>query len=495
MPGLLRVPFHRDEMLTSYISRTACANGRPDLHAFCHDLGLDLSGIMRGVAASISKLEKTLGSDPGELADRALIKTDTRNIRLGDMMFAAGSITPTARKYCPACLEADRQDRSRLAGTRTYARLQWSLSCIDACERHDVRLVPVQADVDSDWAFERISDLSSHTVVGHASLSVTTEDTIPAKSDIANPLKATAFEHFVAMRLLGERTHGPLLDAMALPAAIEAAHLFGLAKTVGKVFDWQNADIATLKKAATEGFHILSEGELGVQEALAGLAKSYSGNGSSGRAIYGTLFEIIARRPKRYDPLSEIIKRLISSAANGPRRHDPRRSMVSLQEISEKVAMTPRSVGRYLIQHGHLTTLPHNVADLEVSHHVAMTAVKALKDVASPEDIREVLGCSTAELRSMARSGLLNAVIGPIPDDARSGADRYSLLEMRSLRKELIALAKSRKPCHASLRDASTSSGKAAGDILLLLKARHFSNVSFDRTKSVFDGLRFDPVA
>lgn len=470
----------------------ARANGRTTARDLCRDLGLDLAGIDRGDRSQITKLERTFGRTSGELFDRAIRRFGTRHVRLGSITFPTTTIAPSATKFCPHCLHEDLEDPKRVPGTKAYGRIQWGMPCVSTCVRHNVELARIDRLIKcSDrascsgelWAPH---DFGAIIEVGRNGMLHT--------DPVA--FAASEFEHFVVDRLHGKKHHGALLDTLSLPAAIETAQLLGLANLFGRKFDWQNVDPTTLRQAQTGGYRILSGEEAAMRVMLESFAQNIVGRRGSLSSIYGTLFEVISRRSHDYQPIKTILR---DHAADFVSQRDHSSSKAgkptttSIIEIASKVQMTPRTVARYLVQKGYLSSLPTDVGRLTVDVDIARKAVEALRDAASFTDMQEVFGCSIAELRCIARSGLLTPVIGPIPNDAKAGIDRYSRSEMLAFRKSLGSGSHRSGDDMISLREASLQTGIPVGEILKAACNSEICNWIYSEESPVFSGFRLDP--
>lgn len=489
MTGLLQVPFFEDELLTSFVSRMARANGRADLHRFCRDLGLDRLGIIRGDVGSIANLEKALSQPAGSLTSQAFYKVGTRHIRFRDMIFAAGSIGPVARKFCPHCIHEDQANRCRMPGTRVYARLAWAMYSYNVCERHGDQLVLFE-DVNrsckagNDIAMSRASsDFCSQIDLWHP--------TDQSEVLVVAP-SSPSFERFIADRLSGRTGHGELLDKIPLPAAIEVSQLLGLAVENGQRFRWQIGERLETSSVAARGFQALKRGEIGVNAVLDQIAARADNNRSQGS--YGTLSEVLSRRPETHGAIKLL---LAKHAANNQLVLAQSESCddVSVAEIAATVGLPPRIVCRYLVQEGLLTKIPTQPASVMVTSSEAAKAVEALADAASFDDVQSILGCSLSELRSLARSGLVSQIMGPIPTHSGRGTDLYSRSSLLRLRGSVRGLCGRPTAGFIPFRTVILEFGLEAGEVLSWVTESGAAIASFDPSYPLFTGLTIDTSA
>ncbi len=240
MSGLLRVPFFGDELLTSYLSRTAVANGSESLRSFCSDVGLDYRGIIRGDSNEVAKTARLLGRPQGDLLGRRVALKGRRSVEYAGLVFDRGMMNRTPLRYCPDCLDEDDHDASRMPGTRRYARTSWAFRYVRTCERHSRPLLTLEKA-------RRWSDGLDF---------LATPLTAPAELERTST-PPSGFERFVIDRLQGRVGHGAILDGFPLPACIDLCEQLGSA-----IFSPGRQG----PRNEGHGFDVLVAGELGVLE-------------------------------------------------------------------------------------------------------------------------------------------------------------------------------------------------------------------------------------
>ncbi len=490
MSGLLHVPFFDDELLTSYLSRMARANGRTEMRSFLADLGLNARGIVRAEKVHTDKLEDILGHPPGSLRRHGFSPVDTRHVSTRGMVFPSGTVTSFAGRFCPRCLDEDSSNDKRMRGTRMYARFHWALRCVSVCHRHQHRLVGIDRPVADGWA--SLGQFADASVLAgdFCSLAENWISMRDPREVQATPCPSTGFERFVIARLGGNAGHGQILDAMPLPACIDACELVGLASRFGRLFRLSYPGSGDERAALAEGYDILAQGEGAIRPLLDRLAGSGSVNGPG---FHGSLSKMLGYRPASYDPLKAVFRdhaqKHITAVASG-NGLDGDRTTVGV--VAASVGLPARTVARYLFERGDINSMTTNPANIVITEEIARTTVGVLADVASFEELRRSLGCSVAEIRSIASSGLLKPVFGKIPQGSRAGTDLYSRSAVAVLRS--LARRRSRPALHGlvPLREATRATGSHAGEILNLVVRGRLSRVAFDGALPLFQGLKVD---
>lgn len=253
MSGLMRVPFFEDELLTSYLSRTAVANGSANLRAFCSDVGLDYKDIMLGDGNQVSKAARLLGRSEDELLGRRVASIGTRGVEYAGVVFRRGMMSRTPRRYCPDCMDEDEEDAARMPGTRRYARTSWTFQCMRTCDRHSRLLLPLHR---AGWWSDGLDFLSKPR-----------ERPSEAELTVSPPYSpSTRFERFVIERLSGMVDHGEFLDGHPLSVCIDLCEQLGLATRPGRSSPSRGTKHQARRNTAERGFAALYQGERGILE-------------------------------------------------------------------------------------------------------------------------------------------------------------------------------------------------------------------------------------
>ncbi len=485
MTGLLRVPFFENELFTSHLSRTARANGTLKMRAFCLDLGIKFDSAVCGDAEQISKLSALLGHSEDDLIARSVRAMNGGRLAIGGASFPSWALSTAAVRFCPTCLEDDERDEGRMPGVRRYARLQWAFQCIWTCHRHKRRLVPL--------AFKGVDPNPNDfcAVLETAHITEAKPGVVSAPSD---------FERFVVDRLDGQVGRGGLLDDFALPECIDLCELFGMAALKGRRFSPKNRDEAIMGAAADVGFLILKDGESGVYRELDKLASSANKRRARGTSLYGSLYELLERRPDTYDPIKRIVREhsvellpnLSGTSVFGKATGD---RWMTIAEIATASGASAELVSLYLRQHGHIPMVRKRPHGVEISPAIAHDAIKVLKDAATFNEVRAILGCTTEELWSLVLANAVKPIVGePHEHHPRSLMDRYSRADVEKLRNHVIEGASANVGLEGlvSLRIAIRRTGCNPADALTLLTERRLAFVACNPQRSIFAGVKVD---
>jgi hypothetical protein len=486
MTGLLHVPFFEDELLTSYLSRTARANGRGSLRGFCSDVGIGLDSVIHGDDEPMDRLAELLPYAKDELLTRRIAKPARRRLTLGGIAFTHRALAPAAVKFCPSCLAEDSLDRRRMAGTGRYARRHWALSCIRACERHDRLLVPfgVSRDDTGLHDFCVVLDIEAERLAAAASCSPSC-----TRSD---------FESFVLDRLAGTGGHGELLDRLPLAECIDLCECFGIASSLGKHADPRNVDAATLRSASCDGLNVLRAGETGIRSVLDRLSQSVNKRRPGGRALYGRLYDALKRNAGTCDLVvsvvnSHALERLPALSGTSLLGQPQGERWTTIGEIALTAKMSPEAVARYLLQHGHLDETPIRPRNAKVDPATGRAASNALRDAVTFSEASSLLGCSAIELTSLVRAGLVKPVLGRPALQGRSLLDRYSRSQLTKINAVVVGGAVSSPEGLIPFRQAIGQLGRCPAEAFALLLDGRLKRVACLPGLPTFKGLLVDP--
>ncbi|MBB3979579.1 hypothetical protein GGQ64_004823 [Rhizobium azooxidifex] len=482
MRGLLRVPFFADELLLSFLARTAAANGRLELRHFCSDLGLDFRGIVRGESAATAAIASALEYPTDLFEKRRLALLGSRCVRFGGETFFAGIMSYGAVHYCPECIAEDDSDQGRLPGTRRYMRTVWSLHSAEICTRHSRRLVTVR---ETAW--------SARSLEAYVPLDQSFSYVRPSASP--ERIAPNTFDIFVSERLSGYARHGPVLDALSLSACIELSPHVGMASIFGRSYSHRKPDFETLRRARMRGHDVLREGESGIQDLLDKIAPAFNADSRNCAELYGGVFDCLGRRPSAYKPVRAIL------AAHAMVRY-PRLSpgafpgcteaLVPIETISKVAGVSLRTTCTYLRQHGligsRVAAHGKELVDAEIAH----SAMLALRNTVDGPEACALLGCSPGELRSLVVSGFLIPLVGSARSPSPSKNDLYLRTHLEILRVQLISLAGPGKTISTSLRTAVRDAGCEVGDALTAILGGRIPIFEFDCSKPLLGGLRVE---
>ena len=485
MTGLLRVPFFSNELFTSHLSRTARANGTWKMRAFCLDLGIKFDSVVCGDAEQISKFSALLSYSETDLISRSVRAISGGRVAIGGASFPSWALSTAAIRFCPNCLDEDELDAARMPGVRRYARVQWAFQCIRTCHRHERLLVPLALT----GADPNPNDFCA--VLDTAHITAAKPRVFCAPSD---------FELFVIDRLDGQGGKGGLLDTFALPDCIDLCELFGMAALKGRRFSPKNRDEAFMSTAADVGFLVLKEGESGVHRELNELARSANRRRARGTSLYGSLYELLERRPSTYDPIKRIVREhsvelLPHLSGTNVFGETTGERWMTIAAIASASGASAELVSLYLRQHGHIQMVRKRPHSVEISPAIARAAIKVLKDAVTFNEVRAILGCTAEELQSLVLANAVKPIVGePHEHRPRSLMDRFSRAEVEKLRDHVIEGARANVDLEGLvfLRVAIRRTGCNPADAFSLITERRLALMSCDPKRSLFAGVKVE---
>ncbi|MGF9565113.1 TniQ family protein [Neorhizobium sp. BT27B] len=437
--GLLSVPFHPDEVLMSFLARTARANGSPHLPRFFADLGIDGPGVFSGSLPAMAKLGNLIGWSPEDLLSRHPCSRGDGRVSFCGSAFDRNSVLRSTFRYCRRCLEHDEQQEDRMPCTRTYVRTSWIVPAMYVCERHSMRFDSPHPPKRSRWPapdFSLMLDMCSN------------------RGKEAGTEHSTPFETYVSDSLAGKCGHGDVLDTLPLPSGITLCTLVGMSATFGREY-MMRMDPEVERQVRAAGYSILKSGEDGLRrhlELLAGGERVSSGAGLFGRIARDVSFMDRNREFARVRSLMDEIAFSRGISPRAPSKIGARLS--SLGHLAQSCGH-PLWVARKLL--AELGMLPTRVKEIEdrVPPDVAARIRKVLHDGLGMTDLAVRTGWPIADCRLLADAGVLQSPML----EAVSSEDRplYSLRLAASLAEMSSAAGEVEESGLVSLRDAVAS--------------------------------------
>lgn len=483
LSGLFKVPFFDDEILTSYVSRVARANGRSSSYMFCTDLGLDIHGINRGEESAIAKFAQLLGVPQNDLTARALKLDERGKAVFGDSVFGKHTLRKTKPGICAVCLAEDESDLKRLPGTRKYQRLSWVFAAVQTCVRHSCRLIEIEGFLDHRrMDFQLMLDHSGDRIA-------------------AAPIRraATAFEQFVCERLAGRKSHGEFLDSFSLSAAMSLCTLFGISAEYGKRTARRTLQDDEVATATNRGFGILLDGEVGIHRLLGELAgQDTTINTRGGYSLYGSLYKRLAKSypGAEFDRVRSIIREY--TITNVPLLSGSdvfgivsETSWLSVADIANENNIATSVIYRLLQHRGHTLTRFDAVPKT-----VGKDITNELAGMVGGKEACAILGANPTIFAKLVASGFIpvNGAPGNRKDGAYTPVRRYPRAELLRLRESLIDRAGS--TIHADMLPVWATARLTkvpAADILTHLRNGELKRVAYCEADSLLDALHVVP--
>ncbi|MFC5757969.1 TniQ family protein [Rhizobium sp. GCM10022189] len=460
--GLLRVPFFEDELLTSFVSRMARANGRLSMNAFCSDLGLKADAIATGNGREIAKLAVIFGYPEEELISRRLVGDTDRVARSGGERLPP-RLDKLHLRVCPDCLSDDEQEKSRMPGTRQYARAVWLLADVGTCTRHGLELTALP-----------YSSLQRKKSYDFCLLVDDFRGRIQQHARTGNRRIPTLLETFIMDRLAGKRAHGGILDNLDLDAGIELCRILGSAVVGGRRS--KMAEAGEDPNAVNLAFRALRHGGFELELALKRIANE-RGNGIE------TLDWLYRELRNREPP----IRRLSCLVADFVGRHctflyqaseiaaADRETWLPISKVAAESSASLVIVANLLATDD--TSPP--VARSFIRRDQAERVISSLAKSCIVAQAATMLGCSSMDCRLMIKYGLLQR-IGKRMEAPLHSSDRVSISEIENLKAKVRKRASSRKPGMTSMHRAAAMMKISRVRVLQMVLDGEFANVGFD---------------
>ncbi|TAT96175.1 hypothetical protein ELI55_27055 (plasmid) [Rhizobium ruizarguesonis] len=392
---MLKVKIHEDEILTSFLSRSARANGVERMRSFCIDLGVNLPKIKLGDRNEVTRLAETLGTSPDRLMHAAVERDGTR-IRVGHEWFDNSRLSRMHLRFCPDCVAAD---LVKNPFSSPYYRSYWLLPQVTTCVEHRKQIVeaaqPQRLETNSQDFCAIIDQLRRQA---------------PALLDPSADCQPTYFEVYVAKRLAGEMSGHPEADVLPLETVIVMSEIVGAAIAHPDVS--KRALSPEHMVAVRElGFAAIKDGRQGFLESLDKIASLAPPGSCSPHGLYGTLYTALDRSRSQgsYDVFRSVMVEhaaISGRVAPGTSIFGTRSTSATsrVRSVANDAGVAIGRVKRVLRAKG--LTAPAGAAGL-LDPSVAAAAREHFHDVWSFKNAREFLGCNLRTFNSLLSADII----------------------------------------------------------------------------------------
>lgn len=479
MSGLLKVPFFHDEILPSFLSRTAFANGRNRLRPFCRDLGLDFEALMLGEMEATRHAERVLGCAAGVLCNRRTVVLRRDVVEFAGGRFVSGVMEITPSRFCPRCFVLDDADEGRKPGVRRYHRIAWMLGAVPVCTRHSCRLVDLPARERPGDAFQALRMIDGSGLPG-----------------MNQRIEPTEFELFVTDKLTTMEASGTDRPDFSLSECIELCLPLGLAATYGPAYNMRSKGCDETRAMRQAGFEVFKRGESGFTELLDGLvSRTRSDRALRKYGLFGDIrdfldsrcnaFHIFRRQMHAHaifcDPMAFPIRH------NGPCVGEG----MSASAIAAASGSDIGSVFSYLRSHALISEDTTGDA-VFVEPDIGEASVAALSQSITEPEASGLLGCSATDLRSLVISGLVTPLMwGGFSAEQRQN-DRYHRSHLKAFRLRLEQSAAAGGDGLSTVATAVRQLGCEIGDVLKCVLDGRINAFSPEGVRTPLSGLRVD---
>ncbi|WP_438748214.1 TniQ family protein [Pararhizobium sp. O133] len=481
----LTVPFHPQETIPSFCSRLAVANGISSVMEFCWLLDLNHMRIINGDVEETEKLLQLAGV--ADLAGRRLTKTGVFYDINGETL-ARSSVVRGRLRYCPECIREDIDIQKGRPETRPYGRLEWCMTSIRTCPKHERLLYTADGE-----GTVKSFDFAPMMIAEMARLRDHRHPQLQPQSD---------FELFFARSLRGSREKLGWLDDMPLYAVGRVCEWIGATLLFGKTYLVEELSEADLALASQAGFDVVRTGQSGFETFLRSMhvdfwvKKTHTG----GRALYGRLYERLAYESN--DPAYSDIRTIMYNVAldslpigPGDRMFGPvkERRNHSIHSAAQEFRIHPKTLRKLLKNSQHVFgDLEPTDERIVLPANEMLALVDRLRGNLSTANAAEYIGASRTLWSTLVLSGHVNSSLGA-HDDAMYPLYRTSDLD--SFVDKIKAFAtEDYDPSSAvtSLANAIKRANCKFSEVLDLLLGGKLKSVSVDPTKPGLRGLMLD---
>ena len=258
-PLVLALPLIEGETLPGYVSRSASLHNTTP-RDFCSDLGMRWPFLCSGRDDQIERLAWLIDVTPSRLQDWITRKIAVGRYQVAKAFASTGVLRRTSVRLCPRCV-IEAFDENGPSGI--YQKLEWSVLCIERCDRHGCALITVPSTQYSHSTYDFVSRVMEH------------KEMVFEASQRTHILQPSAFENYVRRRL----SHGAekdWLQDLDLTYLHRASLSLGAAlcgQTDGRLRDLDPKD---MREFAGVGFARLIAGPEGYRSALEELLRTGS---------------------------------------------------------------------------------------------------------------------------------------------------------------------------------------------------------------------------
>ena len=477
MTTLLQVPLFDDEVLPSYISRLARANGNRSAILMCRDFRISYDKLLIGDQTAIDQLAGLTIYDSLRLTYSAVVVGERKTVTLAGETFEKSDLHLNEFHFCPKCFADDERRIERMPGTRRYRRTAWLIGGVKTCVHHACRLEVLHK-------YRRVTDFSTLLDSRKLEIDGHTRNVRTATPD--------ALEAFIYERMLGKKEHGDFFNDTSLHVAIDISRFIGVALAFGKTMRHVALSRDQLDEALRRGFRFLRDEGFG--SALDALASEATPNSTGIYSTYGTLTELLLarRKSKDYDRLRELLHAHAGTTIAARQRSQfqmglgTSKSWTSLTEIADQTGL-----GRYEVW-TRLTGAGFLIAGQRAGK-IPTTAMELfdgpMRDLVTPRNVYKILGCNRETYDGLVEAGLLTPII------VKRGPDKASVIyltqaDVQGLRAAIYRQA-TNKPTSdmVSLRKASTAAGKSKAELIAGILNGTIEAAALNATSSILDDI------
>ncbi|WP_216332574.1 TniQ family protein [Rhizobium sp. X9] len=471
---MLKVHIHDDEILTSFVSRSARANGVERMRSFCIDLGVNLAKIKLGDRGEVTRLSEIMGVSPDRLMHAAVERDQGTRVRVGRERFDNSRLSRMHLRFCPDCIAADLVN-DPLSGP--YYRYCWLLPQVVTCVEHRRPIIeatqPQGLETNSQDFCAIIEQLRKQT---------------PALFDPGPCREPKHFELYAARRLAAGVPENPHLDALPLETIIVMSEIVGA--TMAHPGVSKRAIPAEQMVGVRDlGFAAIHAGRRGFIESLDKIASLAPAGSCSPHGLYGALYITLdrSRSQNSYDLFRSAM--VEHAAISG--RVAPGASMFGtgsssaasrVRSVANDAGVAIDRVKRVLRAKG--LTAPAGAAGL-LDPTVAAVAREHFFDVWSFKEAREFLGCNLRTFNTLLAAGI---VARPPASFPQGFVSRAAVVDLATRLLESCTVDES--PQMVDIRGARTGGDSSVSEIIQYILGGRLPSVATKAGMPILAALR-----
>ncbi|MCA1367225.1 TniQ family protein [Bradyrhizobium sp. BRP14] len=479
----LRLPFHADETLSSYCSRTAAAHGINNARTFAGHMGFGFEGLANGMPADVATFGRVANLDARAL-ESGMIRKDGALTYVGGQSLTKPYFQRTPLRFCPHCVDEDAASGAGRPGARAYGRKSWLVTLVRCCPVHGTKLVT--------------SEIGGTTLVNDFIIRLNWEGPHMARHRLkSTPAKPTPLEQYVLRRIDGVPTNHDFLDALPLHVAAHITQLVGVIRRHGI---WPKARGEHFVECSDDGFDIMSGGEERFREFLRSLHAN--SQGGSIRSVYGLFHKALTERvsDRSYDRVRSVVRDVaMSELPYGPGDDVfgpvETRKWHSVQSLSQEFGLGVRKVEALLRVNGFLgaDAAPSTPMRTLVDAEAAAGFLTVVKDTVAAAAAAKYLGMPLIAFRQVHKAGYLTA--HHVKNGGTGPAHFFTLPELERFSSKLRqCVTVNEVPAGAvNLIAARRRTQTSADQLVELLMNGRLKTVAWDPSRRGYGALLMDP--
>lgn len=483
-----KIHFHPDETPMSWAARQAAFHTGGRVVPFLNDLKIPAADLVRGKKEAVERLCVIAGQEPAPVFVNTIMALGDRRYRLRGCEFSAEFTTGVVTRFCPLCLEHDR-DGHALPKAAIRHRLHWRLTPVRTCRKHRMPLTDVRMGKWNDMFHEvqAIDDAVSTAYVSVHNLNL--RDPSP-------------LQNYVEGRLEGA-TGPDWLDNQAIDQACRTVEMLGGLMAFGPEQKAAKMTEDMWDTAGRFGWPLVNDGDAAIREFLRErlLSAVRKDGHPSPRTSYGMLYGWLfsSRLSKDPGPIKDIVRDVIvenvplapGQMLLGKQINSPR--LACITSIASAECLHPKTLANILKLAGVIDdTQPMNGARSVVADYAfAKPFIERVKHTIPVTQVPAILSASRPMVAALIELGQLRRIQDhdELKSKVGKAIDGRSIRQVMNFIKEDIAVVDELPEEHVALAKAAEKTRVKLLLILELLFGGHLKAVCRQKGQAGFSGI------